>query len=287
MIVHVAAAHEQRGRVVLRITSAHPSTIALAAAVRVARAFESEIECLLVENSDLVALAGFSFARQIFPGGGGWQAISPDDIDRQLRHASHTAGRIVERVTRAAEVNARLKVVRDEPLRALAVTCSECGPWNVVVLGDPYEMTTSAELQALFDSVVDIRAVIVASPGARRADGPIVLAIDDPVTLEPMLRASERLQDTDARDVVVLLLAENEEQERWLEGEVRLQLGDTPAVRIVSAGALFGDLRGAAEALRRLRGGFVIARLGGLLVPREANLRPLSAVLECPLLLMP
>jgi hypothetical protein len=286
MIAHVAEAHEQRGRVVLRITSGYPSEVALAAAVRVARGFQSEIECLLIENSDLIALAGFSFARQISRRGGGWQEISHDDIDRQLRAASHAAGRLVERVTRAAEVNARLKVVRDEPLRALAMTCSECGPWNVVVLGEPVVMTTSAELQGLFENVVDTTGIILVSPRARRADGPIILAVDDPTTLQSMLRAADRLQDKDARDIVVLLLAETGEAERTLEGQVRLQLGDLPDVRIVSAGPLLGDLRGAAEVLRRLHGGFVIAQLGGLLVPPEADLRPLSTALECPLLLM-
>lgn len=287
MIAHVAAAHEQRGRVVLRITTANPSEVALAAAVRVARGFQSEIECLLVENSDLVALAGFSFARQISPRGGGWREMSPDDIDRQLRHASDAAGRLVSRVAKAAEVQARLKVMRDEPLHALVVTCAECGPWNVVVLGEPFELTTGTELQSLFESIVDTTGIIVVSPRARRTSGPTVLAVDDPAALQPMLRAADRLQVDDGREIVVLLLAEDRAREQWLEAQVRLMLGEAETgIRLISAGPLLGDLRVAAEAVRQIKGGFVIAQFGGLLVPKEGDLRPLSAAMECPLLLM-
>ena len=39
MIAHVAQTGENRGRVVLQLGSAHPSVIALEAAVRIARAF--------------------------------------------------------------------------------------------------------------------------------------------------------------------------------------------------------------------------------------------------------
>jgi hypothetical protein len=38
--------------------------------------------------------------------------------------------------------------------------------------------------------------------------------------------------------------------------------------------------------LRRLRGGMVICRFGGLIVSDEADLRPLEAALECPLFLV-
>jgi hypothetical protein len=42
----------------------------------------------------------------------------------------------------------------------------------------------------------------------------------------------------------------------------------------------------AAEVIRRLAAGFIVGRFGGLLLPPEGNLRPLAAVLECPLFLM-
>ena len=47
-----------------------------------------------------------------------------------------------------------------------------------------------------------------------------------------------------------------------------------------------GEAAVVAEALRRLGGGFVICRFGGLVVPDEGDLRPLASVLECPLFLV-
>ena len=51
MIAHVAETGENRGRVVLQLGSAHPSAIALEAAVRIAQAFQSEIESVFVQQS--------------------------------------------------------------------------------------------------------------------------------------------------------------------------------------------------------------------------------------------
>ena len=52
MIAHVAEAGEDRGRVVLRLgSSGRLSDIALEAAMRVAQAFQSEIESVFVEGT--------------------------------------------------------------------------------------------------------------------------------------------------------------------------------------------------------------------------------------------
>ena len=65
MIAHVAEAGEGRGRVVLHLTHAAPSPVAIEAAVRVARAFQSEIESLFVEDAALLDIAAFPFACEI------------------------------------------------------------------------------------------------------------------------------------------------------------------------------------------------------------------------------
>ena len=65
MIAHVAQAGEDRGRVVLQLGSGHPSAIALEAAVRIARAFQSEIETVFVQDEQLMDCADFGFVREI------------------------------------------------------------------------------------------------------------------------------------------------------------------------------------------------------------------------------
>ena len=61
MIAHVAQSGEDRGRVVIRIGSGHPSTVALEAAVRIARAFGSDLESLFVEDEQLFDCAAYGF----------------------------------------------------------------------------------------------------------------------------------------------------------------------------------------------------------------------------------
>ena len=85
MIAHVAQTGEDRGRVVLQLGSAHPSAIALEAAVRVARAFQSEIESLFVEDDAALRLRGLRLrARGVADG-----APAPGDVER--RHDARPA----------------------------------------------------------------------------------------------------------------------------------------------------------------------------------------------------
>jgi hypothetical protein len=71
-----------------------------------------------------------------------------------------------------------------------------------------------------------------------------------------------------------------------LDQQVRLVAGDRENIRIVPLDVRHGAESVVAEVLRRLGGGFVIAALGGLVVPGESDLRPLAAALECPLFLV-
>ena len=50
---------------VLHLRSGRPSTVALEAALRVARAFGSEIESLFVEDEQLFDCAAYGFAREV------------------------------------------------------------------------------------------------------------------------------------------------------------------------------------------------------------------------------
>ena len=91
MIAHVAQSGEDRGRVVLHLRSSHPSTMAVEAALRVARAFGSDLESLFVEDEQLFDCAAYSFAREVSLSG----AAKPGHVARchDARSASGGAGR--------------------------------------------------------------------------------------------------------------------------------------------------------------------------------------------------
>ncbi len=287
MIAHVASAGEDRGRVVLRLSSSgHPSEFALEAAIRVAQAFQSEIESLFVEEQELIQLASYPFAREISLSGRHVRALSTASIERDMRVVASALMRRVETMARLAEVPVRSRSVRGETVRALATACAECGPWNVVALAEPFTPYHGAALRELFEAVTGTTGIVLVGPRARRTSGPIIAAVEDIDRLPGMLRAAERLSGVLPGEIVVLLIGDGEERARLMEAQARLALAGQGDIRIAATALARGAPAVAAEALRRLSGCFVIAQFGGLVVPESDDLRPLAAVLECPLFLV-
>jgi hypothetical protein len=286
MIMHVAEAGEQRGRVVLHLKSGQPNAVALAAAFRIAQAFRSELESLFVEDRELLELAGFPFAREISLSGRRSRSLSRDEMARELRLMSVAISRQVELRARAADVPMRRRIVCDDPVAALASACAENGPWNVVAFADPFVPGDGHALRHIFDSVTATTGLVVVGPQAKRSEGPVVAVIEDMGHLEPMVRSAMRLLREEGEVITLLLIADDEYKGHWMEAQARLVLGDTPAIRI----RLGADTRGSgaviAEDLRRLAPGFVIAHFGGVLIPKEGDLKHLAVALECPLFLM-
>lgn len=286
MILHVAEAGEQRGRVVLKLSASDPNPFAVQAALRIAQAFRSEIESLFVEDLQLVELASFPFAREVSLSGRQTRQLSAEAIAREMHLVAQAVARRVEALARAAEVPCRRTIVRDEPVRALAAACSEHGPWNVIALADALNPADCEALRRLFEQVTGTTGLVVVGPGVRRTDGPIVAAVEDMGRLEPMLRSAQRLLREENEDVTLLLIADDEYKGQWMESQARLALGDEAHVRFVGAFDAHGSGAVVAEFLRRMGAGFIIAQYGGILIPQEGDLRHLASGLECPMFLM-
>jgi hypothetical protein len=177
-------------------------------------------------------------------------------------------------------------VVRDEPLRALTIACAESGPWNVVALGEPFAAGNGAMLKQMLAEVSGTTGIVTVGPRAERVTGPVIVALEDTAELPDMLRTAERLAAVDGTQVVLLLVGADTEQVERMDGEARLALEAREGVRIEWAPVVHGAVADIAETLRRLRGGIVICRFGGLVVPDEGDLGPLASALECPLFLV-
>ena len=285
MIAHVAEAGEDRGRVVLRLDPAvRPSRIALEAAVRIAQAFQSEIESLIVADQQLFELASFSFACEVSRSGR-VQPLSADNLQRDIVVAAAAMSRSVREVASRSGVRVHERVVRDEPVRAVARTCSELGPWNVVALAEPFGAGHAAVIGQLFDAVLGATGIVVVGPRAVRLTGPVLVAVEEIDRLPPMLRAAERLAAVTRADVRLLIISEDPRDLEWMEDQARLVLGASPRVKLESSHPV-RDTAELAERIRRLGGGFLIAQYGGVVVPGAGDLRPLALAMECPLLLV-
>jgi hypothetical protein len=285
MIAHVAEAGEARGRVIIRATSGRASDIAMQAAVRVAQAWRSEIESLYIEDTELIALSRFSFVREISASGTVLPSSGPAAMIQQLRYQFAGLQRRLASLAAAGQVPIRERFVRDEPLRALAITCADCGPWNVVVLAEPFSATSAGDIAALLDNVEDATGLVVVGPRATRIDGPVVMILEDIDAAVGMLGAGNRLVEGTDTPLVMAIVAADTETAGWIEAQARLLLGARTDVHLAHLVLRHAEPALAAEAIRRMQPGFVIARFGGLAVPASDDLAPLAAALECPLLL--
>jgi len=287
MIAHVAAAGEGRGRVVLWLgSSAQTSASAIEAAMLVARAFQSEVESLFVEDRQFFDLAEFPFARVIGANGEGWQSMPRADLERKMRFVGAALQRKVADEARKAAVPFQGRVVRDDPLNAVAKACAENGPWNVITIAEPFGAGDETRLGQVFANVADTTGVIIAGPMARRTQGPVVAVVEQFERLEPMMRAAKRLAGVTGGDVKLMLAGDRLDELSWMEGRVRLLLGDNDGPSLETVLAARGDVVPIVEAARRHKGGFLLAQYGGQVVSQETSLRPLASALECPLLLV-
>ncbi len=287
MIAHVAEAGEQKGRVVLQLSGTTPSPVALEAALRIARAFQSEIESLFVEDQQLFDLASLPFAREISLTGRRRETMSPEAMARQMRTLASSLHREIGRLARLADVPVRATIVRDEPVSAVARACAACGPWNVVALAEPLTRANAALLKQLFAAVADTTGIVIVGPKARRTKGTVIVAVEELGHLEPMIRAAERLVAEDGHDgILAMLVAESEAEAHQLEGQARLILPAEATVTLMCVSPRHGSPEEIVEGLRRVHAGFILAQYGGFLVPADSDLRHLTNVLECPLFLV-
>ncbi len=286
MIAHVAAAGEGRGRVVLWLGCAtQTSAWAIEAAMLLARAFQSEVESLFVEDRQLFDLAEFPFARAI-SGEEGWRALPRENLEHAFRFVGAALQRQVAEAARRAEIPCRSRVVRDDPLRAVAAACAENGPWNVVTIAEPFRAGDEKRLAQIFADVADTTGVVIAGPLARRTQGPVVAVIEQFDRLGPMLKAAERLAGVTGGKIKLMLIGDRLDELASLEGRARLLFAERAAPEIETVLAVHADVVPIAEAVRRHKGGFLLAQFGGQVVSEETSLRPLAAALECPLFLV-
>jgi hypothetical protein len=255
------------------------------AAIKLARAFQSEIESLFVEDRKLIDLATFPFAREISFTGRSSRSISSADIATDLRRLAAQFHRNIEQMAVASDVPIRRRDVRDEPLEALAAACAESGPWNVIAIADPFNATAFPSVQRLFETIIDVTGIVIVGPEARRLHGPVLLAIEDIEQLPGMLRAAERIAAVDEAPISVLLVAEVDRELEIMEAQARLILADRPGLSVEPT----RPLKSTSEALEKLRclaPGLILTRFGGLVAPYDVDFRPFASALECPLLLV-
>lgn len=289
MIAHVAAAGEGRGRVVLHLAaSGRMSDAAIDAALHLADAFQSEIETLFVADEQVLAFAQFPFAREIALTGRRSRNLSPADVETDLGHLAAALHRRVAAMAKRREICCSSRLIRGEPVTALATACAEPGPWNAVVLsGLPGELSPDL-VPRLFAEVEGTTGIVIAggNAGAAPATGPVVALVEDLDDLAALLRSASRLAIPPGAGVRVVLAAKTQEQWAWMDGQARLALGEDAGDVIGPAVTGEDGASAAVQGLNALCPRLVIARFARDLGANLATHPETLAGLRSPVLLL-
>lgn len=287
MIAHVAESGENSGRVVLQLAGSAPNApIALEAALHVACSFNAGLESLFVEDPQLVDFASFSFVREVILSSGTAVPVNPAGLNAALDQQAATQHGVVVMAAEAAGVPVHCRTLRDDAVAALASACSENGPWNVAVLAEAVTKATEAHIAELFNGIEDVTGVVVAGRGASRTSGPVVAVVEQLAHVQPMLRAAERLAGFKKQDVHLILFGGDADALAWMDGQVRLLLGGDVSQDLILAPETAASPAALAGVLQVLSAGFVIARLGGAILPLEGGLAEFAADHNGPLFLI-
>ncbi len=286
MIAHVAQATESRGCVVF-CSNAGPaaSPLALKAAAQVARAFDSRIEGVVIRDQRLIDFAAHENAYRMSLRGDGRSDLTVAGIAQDV-HLSYLAlRRLVVAAGHDAGVPASLRVVQGEPVEVLARSCSASGPWNVIVLAEPFNAHSGRVIEQILDQASDATGIVVVGPNASPASGRVAVLIEDADRMSAMSRAARILASSLGCGIDLLIAAEAREDQEWLEGEARRFVEGFSArpMDIVALGT--GQPIEIAEVLRKRAPRFVLSRFGGIVVPSN-DMGPLATALGCPLFLV-
>ena len=286
MIAHVAEAGEDRGRVVVRLGAIAPSSpAALAAAVHVARAFQSEIEAIFIEDPDVAAALAHDRVRMLSHSGTRLKPAGQAGTD-SLTHFALAAQREIATIAKAAAVSFRGQVVHQDALTALSAACSERGPWNIIAFAEP--VSTNERAAILNDALARVwgtTAFVAASGRARWRTGPVLAVVEDIERLSGLIRAAKRLAEVGGEDVLLLPAAADVIALDWLESEIALTLAEDPQVKLLSRAEPAGFALPIQAAIAKHKPRIVLARHGGLLIPAEKTAQAL-APLPCPVFIV-
>lgn len=306
MIAHVAQVAESRGCVVF-CSNAGPaaSPVALEAATQVARAFDSRIEGLVIRDQRLIDYAAHENANRMSLRGEGATDVTVAGIAQDVHFSYLALRRLLLEAGEEADVPASLRVVQGEPVEVLANVCAASGPWNVIVLAEPFNAHSGRAIEAILAQAVDATGVVVVGPNAVETSamsagsfaclplgqsaspslGRVAVLVEDADRMPAMSRAARILAASLGCGIDLLIAAQAREDQEWLEGEARRFVAGFSARTMECVALGTGEPVEIAECLRQRAPRIVLSRFAGLAVPTN-DLGPLATALGCPLFLV-
>jgi len=280
VIAHAAEAGEDRGRVVVRLGSlALSNTAALEAAVHIARAFQSEIEGIFIEDPDLFEAAAHGFVREVGHFAGRPRPLSNELVTGDTAHFAVAVQRELSQIAARHRIPFKARSIRHGVVAALARACGERGPWNIIGFGEPIDTAEAADLVVdALSNVYGATGYIVAGRRAIWQPGPILVAAEDMDRFAGQLRVARGLAQIEKDQIAVVAIAADDIARDWLDAEVRLASTGNDDVTVMQPVSVEGVADLLPHILASCSPRLVVTRNGGLTAPHQALPRVLAAL---------
>lgn len=286
MMAHVAEASEDSGRVLFWLDpNLRAELAAIDGASRLAAAFGSEIETLVVNDGALPRALDLPVSRVIDGVSGNGDHLSDQDTARVLDLIGERQRRDIETYAGKFGVPCHHTITAGEAIDQLTGMCLMSGPWNVIALAHAPTAATAATISAIMANVSGATAVVVAARTALRSFGPVAVVAEDCERLPSMLRAAMRLKQPGAL-VHVFLAADTFANLRELEAQTRILTSERDDLVFETSEPTFALEGTFDERLRSLAPSYVIARFGGNLLPSAKSLPRTVSLAGAPFLLV-
>ena len=286
MMAHVAEASEESGRVLFWLD---PNVLAEPAAIdgasRLAAAFKSEIETLVVNDGAIPRALALPVSRAVDSTSGNGNQLNSQDTGRILNLIGERQRRDIESYAAKFGVPCHHTITVGEAIDQLTGLCLMSGPWNVIALAHAPTQATAATISAIMANVSGATAVVVAGRAPLRSSGPVVVVAEDCERLPSMLRAAMRLKQP-GRAVHLFLAADTFANLRELEAQTRILTGGRNDLVFETSDPTFALEGTFDERLRSLAPSYVIARFGGNLLPSAKALPRTISLAGAPFLLV-
>ncbi len=265
-----------RSRILLRLGYGRESAAAMQAAIDLARAYDSDIDGVFVEDRRVRAASALSCARLVSPFGRRSWAMTESDLPGEVRAVTLTLRRKMEEMAAGAHVTLHF---RQEMKQA-----QEDTPPRFIVLGElPESDEINAGLQAIVSGDASVKGVIVTGPQARMASGPVAALIDAPEAAETLLDAARRVASVSGARVAAVPVTATLSGLSAI-GKAVKAFGER------EADIFYRDLvtrhQDVLGTLRRLRSGFAVAAYGRGFLADPGILKKFVRLLDTPLLLV-
>ncbi len=284
MTAHVAEASEGSGRVLLWLEPAvRAAPQALAASVRLAAAYGSELETIEVDPPHLDFGTELPLGRVGFKAPFAVMSALDERALRQTLADGHRAA--IDNLAQPFGVPVRHGRAGGEAIDRLAHLCTVRGPWNIVVLARAPSLELASVVSNVFANVSGATGVLVGSRREVAWADRVAVVVEDGDRLPSMLRAAERL--TGPRGHIYLVIAAVTKTAYGdLDAQARLLTQDQSNISFEATGPTLGVDGSLDEQLSGCRPSLVIARFGGPLLSDGRALSRCLAVTGAPFLLV-